>query len=1478
MAILDNHTDCVGGYAVTKLRDSQINCMRIRRVSDDAFLDVGFNSYGLVDLDAIKSHTIDKLGVSVHTWYDQSGSGNNLVAPSKVEEPLLTAGDTYYSLNKVLSIYFDGVNSTLNTSSVLVSGTGARSVFIIGKAANPNTDGKNKILNFSSDSSNYFRVFANRKLEIQGGSIAATDGNKNFFQPTLFSFTVNAEETIEDINVYTNNVITDITTVSGTTAIDTGTLGVTKIGDKEFWGELQAVLVFNTSVNNTQVTNELISALSKERVLDLYPTNARGAYSLARLRKDQIFCARVKRSSDGTEEDIGFNLKGLINEDHLLKFCDEGDGDVVTFYDQSLAGFDMTDDGSPPNIVTGGVVNKEKGFPVISFVATPEYLETTEPLVTGSTPRNIFIRCSLKTENDNSYVFALNNYSGLTTNGIRYEIQLKLELSFSGSIEYYNDPIYELKDLSVIFPTGGVNASDHLVYIGNKLITRSGLVDVPINTEDFGGSIIGARGNKINGFVGNVQTVVVYDADKGADREKIEDYLSDYFNHYYYHRLVLGTVKLLRTVENNSPLQVRRESDQEVQNINFDSDGILDVAQLKSFIGGGTGYVYLWYNQVDQDLPYHYSNNNDDISPIIVLNGEVQYEQGVPTLLFDQSRITINKAPSLGNTARSITFVTKKINNSFTTLLRLTNITGDGNNFIIQSDTRVIGQNAIQEILWGNNSVLENRASLFFIGNPNDGAVQDTVCFQDGVQATPTQTIDGTQKWNIQEGNSNIGANYSGTITVIAVSEEDLSSVRADLEKYLADIVSVTYDLQSDNYLLDSETGAKFAYALRKLRKDQVNCITVRRTNDNATQLIGFNIFGGLNTVALLDFVGNKDGYIEVWYDQSGKGRDLILSDFSPLVVDREFMIVENGNLITSRGKPAAFSAYNSAMMHKGTTDILTGSSDAHSIFVVFETLAENSFKAPFFYIDEGNNPFFLSSELRLRYANNVAPVGKIKEIQVQTQASAIIPTNANGEDVEFYNNGELLTITGLNLNQAILTDAGKNLLVGVRNNGEDPYFGFIQELIFFAGDKSTTRQDIEKNQFDYYNINENLVEDSRDFFVHRLTYVMAVGEKKSPNFNLYGSFNLKNPFAKKYFIQITNNHHTGMGTTSGGDLYAPIHWSVWLDFSNIEAGEVKFKIKRNNGTFDCRVDLQVVEYIGETGGENEFIVLEYGNLTLADGVKTATITVTGHTDINNVVPWIAGQSTNSTDTAKVNSLQFVTSKSNNDITFERGDSEGVANVSYMLVEFIGSNWNVRREEFNTTGSTTTLTISPLTNYTKAFNHQQMYFDDQSANSGLAQCSARYRIISNSQVELFANSEDPRRAVMYIIENPELEVIRYNGVMEGIGEEEIDDLTISEIDLRELNQTAIMGQSNSSTGTSADFPRGFINYMLQDNNTVRLRQIDAEQTSNYVFELVFFPKSLFSKWHKGELQILKSFVEDRPVKRAYFQGSKIYEL
>jgi len=107
----------------------------------------------------------------------------------------------------------------------------------------------------------------------------------------------------------------------------------------------------------------------------------------------------------------------------------------------------------------------------------------------------------------------------------------------------------------------------------------------------------------------------------------------------------------------------------------------------------------------------------------------------------------------------------------------------------------------------------------------------------------------------------------------------------------------------STSKLLDQYSGASAAYSLRKLRNAYSgSAIRVRRSSDNSELNIGFDASGNLDTVSLLSFVGAGDGFVSIWYDQSGNGKNATQPSSA-----NQPQIVVSGTLQTLNSKPTLY-------------------------------------------------------------------------------------------------------------------------------------------------------------------------------------------------------------------------------------------------------------------------------------------------------------------------------------------------------------------------------------------------------------------------------------------------------------------------------------------------------------------------------------------------------------------------------------------
>ena len=154
----------------------------------------------------------------------------------------------------------------------------------------------------------------------------------------------------------------------------------------------------------------LTSVQAAAYLLDSY-SGAAAAYSLRRLSTAYTGSAiRVRRSSDNTELNIGFDSDGNLDTVALSAFVGTGNGFVTTWYDQSGNGREaiQTTAGNQPKIVINGVLNTLGTKAAINFDGSGDSLNS--PYTQGSTNEMYLVTQT----SDTYFVYPTN---GLSTYG-----------------------------------------------------------------------------------------------------------------------------------------------------------------------------------------------------------------------------------------------------------------------------------------------------------------------------------------------------------------------------------------------------------------------------------------------------------------------------------------------------------------------------------------------------------------------------------------------------------------------------------------------------------------------------------------------------------------------------------------------------------------------------------------------------------------------------------------------------------------------------------------------------------------------------------------------------------------------------------------------------------------------------------------------------------------------------------------------------
>lgn len=367
-------------FSLRKLKSSYTgSCLQVRRASDNTTLDIGFAG-DYVDLNAISNFCGTSQGF-ITTWYDQSGNAQNVSQGTASAQPIIYDGNfftytTNVSGNIVIAPYYDGSNDQLNFisapsinnyslyASVRVSNTWYNSGF-----GGILTNGGSGDIWHYSGSLGY--CWFNGAYNVLFPKASAING--------LQTITYIHNNTSSIAEGYQNRTIGNSGSVASLSQTRGSIMG--NWAGLPLQGHLPEIIAFdgvqtstvrtNVQSNMSQFTNEFPSY----KFLDVYP-NAFVAFSLRKLRTGYTGNAiRVRRSSDNTELNIGFDGQGNLNVEQLTNFCGTGDGFVVTWYNQvspAATNLIQATASRQPQIVFSGAIIYDNGKPAVYYSRSNE--------------------------------------------------------------------------------------------------------------------------------------------------------------------------------------------------------------------------------------------------------------------------------------------------------------------------------------------------------------------------------------------------------------------------------------------------------------------------------------------------------------------------------------------------------------------------------------------------------------------------------------------------------------------------------------------------------------------------------------------------------------------------------------------------------------------------------------------------------------------------------------------------------------------------------------------------------------------------------------------------------------------------------------------------------------------------------------------------------------------------------------------------
>jgi hypothetical protein len=265
---------------------------------------------------------------------------------------------------------------------------------------------------------------------------------------------------------------------------------------------------------------------------------ASAAYSLRKLKSDYTGSAiRVRRSSDNTEQDIGFISNMYLDTGSLLSFVGSGHGFVTKWYDQSGLARDAVQATVTyqPTIVLTGSLSSEGIRPAVYFDGSGRFLS------------GVFSGTDL---NNASFVARLTTTSVgpiYSLFGTRFDtIAGPPVLGNTGVVRvngttYYNatSTAQDIRDLT--YGTTGANQGS-LYFNGSIVSTANSASTYHIgfvttgrynDLRIYGGIDIGVNNATNRNWLGNIQEIIYWaNNDLSATRLNIENNLNNYYRVY----------------------------------------------------------------------------------------------------------------------------------------------------------------------------------------------------------------------------------------------------------------------------------------------------------------------------------------------------------------------------------------------------------------------------------------------------------------------------------------------------------------------------------------------------------------------------------------------------------------------------------------------------------------------------------------------------------------------------------------------------------------------------------------------------------------------------------------------------------------------------------------------------------------------------------------------------------------------------------
>jgi hypothetical protein len=260
--ILDTYTGAAAAYSAARRLSSTYtgSLIRVRRSSDNAEQDIGYDGSNVLDEAALTSFVGSGNNGFVTTWYDQSGNANNAVQSTAANQPQIVSSGSIVKRGGKPALDFDGSNDRFTRNSKILNNTGF-SAFTVLELDSTST--RVAAWDIAGGGSNQYVVldintfgtagqrFGYYVVDTSFDSTASTNLNQNLV--SIHATTTALTSTTANTSYFVNNSSSPITNITGNnlyrdfSGITNFSIGSFTNGSLPFAGEMQEIIFYPTN-------------------------------------------------------------------------------------------------------------------------------------------------------------------------------------------------------------------------------------------------------------------------------------------------------------------------------------------------------------------------------------------------------------------------------------------------------------------------------------------------------------------------------------------------------------------------------------------------------------------------------------------------------------------------------------------------------------------------------------------------------------------------------------------------------------------------------------------------------------------------------------------------------------------------------------------------------------------------------------------------------------------------------------------------------------------------------------------------------------------------------------------------------------------------------------------------------------------------------------------------------------------------------